>query len=79
MHKIMKEQQIPLFALETQDPIKDFDFLCILFDCKADISIPLTHCLVLYALEAGECLFCVQIMLVLFLISCTIFHSSIRQ
>ena len=24
----MKEQQIPLFALETQDPIKDFDFLC---------------------------------------------------
>ena len=28
LHKIMKEQQIPLFALETQDPIKDFDFLC---------------------------------------------------
>ena len=26
-----------------------------------DISIPLTHRLVLYALEAGECLFCVQI------------------
>ena len=25
-----------------------------------DISIPLTHRLVLYALEAGECLFCVQ-------------------
>ena len=24
------------------------------------ISIPLTHRLVLYALEAGECLFCVQ-------------------
>ena len=44
-----------------------------------DISIPLTHRLVLYALEAGECLFCVQIMQVLFLISCTIFHSSIRQ
>ena len=28
LHKIMKEQQIPLFALETQDPIKNFDFLC---------------------------------------------------
>lgn len=27
LHKIMKEQQIPLFALESQDPIKDFDFL----------------------------------------------------
>ena len=26
-----------------------------------DVSIPLTHRLVLYALEAGECLFCVQI------------------
>ena len=28
---------------------------------KADISIRITHRLVLYALEAGECLFCVQI------------------
>ena len=28
LHKIMKEQDIPLFALETQDPIRDFDFLC---------------------------------------------------
>ncbi len=27
LHKIMKEQNIPLFALETQDAIKDFDFL----------------------------------------------------
>ena len=26
-----------------------------------DISIPFTHRLVLYALEAGECLFCVQV------------------
>ena len=26
-----------------------------------DISIPLTHRLVLYAFEAGECLFCVHI------------------
>ena len=27
LHQIMKEQKIPLFALESQDPIKDFDFL----------------------------------------------------
>ena len=27
LHKIMKEQEIPLFALETQDPIKAFDFI----------------------------------------------------
>ncbi len=27
LSKIMKERKIPLFALETQDPIKDFDFL----------------------------------------------------
>ena len=27
LHKIMKEQDIPLFALESQDPVKDFDFL----------------------------------------------------
>ncbi|MCD8232253.1 MAG: TIGR03960 family B12-binding radical SAM protein [Clostridiales bacterium] len=29
LHKIMKERQIPLFALETQDPIRDFDWLLI--------------------------------------------------
>lgn len=27
LHKIMKEQQIPLFGLESQEPIKNFDFL----------------------------------------------------
>ena len=27
LHKIMKEQNIPLFALESQDPVLDFDFL----------------------------------------------------
>ncbi|MDO4735027.1 MAG: B12-binding domain-containing radical SAM protein, partial [Lachnospiraceae bacterium] len=27
LEKIMKEEKIPLFALESQDPIKDFDFL----------------------------------------------------
>ena len=29
LHKIMKEQKIPLFALESQDPIREFDFLAI--------------------------------------------------
>ena len=27
LDQIMREQQIPLFALESQDPVKDFDFL----------------------------------------------------
>lgn len=27
LHKIMKDENIPLFALESQDPIKEFDFL----------------------------------------------------
>lgn len=27
LHRIMKEKQIPLFALESQDPIREFDFL----------------------------------------------------
>lgn len=27
LHKIMKEDHIPLFALESQEPVKDFDFL----------------------------------------------------
>ncbi|MDD6037527.1 MAG: TIGR03960 family B12-binding radical SAM protein [bacterium] len=27
LHKIMKEKKIPLFALESQEPIKEFDFL----------------------------------------------------
>lgn len=27
LHKILKEQKIPLFALESQDPVKEFDFL----------------------------------------------------
>ena len=27
LDKIMREEQIPLFALESQDPIKDFDFV----------------------------------------------------
>lgn len=27
LHKIMKERRIPLFALESQQPIKDFDFV----------------------------------------------------
>lgn len=27
LDKVMRERQIPLFALESQDPVKDFDFL----------------------------------------------------
>ena len=27
LHAIMKEEDIPLFALESQDPVRDFDFL----------------------------------------------------
>lgn len=27
LYKVMREENIPLFALESQDPIKDFDFL----------------------------------------------------
>ena len=27
MDKLMREKQIPLFALESQDPVKEFDFL----------------------------------------------------
>ena len=27
LHKVLKEKQIPLFALESQDPLKKFDFL----------------------------------------------------
>lgn len=27
LHKIMKDKNIPLFALESQEPIKDFDFI----------------------------------------------------
>ena len=27
MDKVMRDKKIPLFALESQDPVKDFDFL----------------------------------------------------
>ena len=29
LDKLMREQNIPLFALESQNPVRDFDFLCI--------------------------------------------------
>ena len=29
LHEIMKDQNIPLFGLESQEPVKDFDFLAI--------------------------------------------------
>ena len=27
LHRILKEQKIPLFALDSQQPVRDFDFL----------------------------------------------------
>ena len=39
LDKIMREEQIPLFALESQDPIKDFDFLGITFNMRCAIQI----------------------------------------
>ena len=38
-----------------------------------DISIPLTHRLVLYALEVGECLFCVQT------INCSLYFNHLMS
>ena len=29
LDRIMRQEKIPLFALESQDPVRDFDFLCI--------------------------------------------------
>ena len=34
LDKIMREENIPLFALESQDPIKEFDFLGITIQCE---------------------------------------------
>ena len=34
LDKIMREQHIPLFALESQEPAKDFDFLGITMGCE---------------------------------------------
>ena len=39
LHKIMKEQKIPLFALETQDPIADFDFVGITLQYEMCLSL----------------------------------------
>ncbi len=40
LHRIMKEKQIPLFALESQEPVRDFDFIGITLQyemCYANI------------------------------------------
>ena len=42
-----------------------------------DISIPFTHRLVLYALEAGECLFCVQTLHNLIVTTLIFYYTSI--
>ena len=38
LHQIMKEQNIPLFSLETQDPIREFDWL--LFTIQYEMCYP---------------------------------------
>ena len=37
MDKVMRDKKIPLFALESQDPVKDFDFLGITIPNKVKI------------------------------------------
>lgn len=39
LHKIMKEKNIPLFALESQEPIKDFDSLVLPSSMRCAIPI----------------------------------------
>ena len=43
LHKIMKEKNIPLFALESQEPIKDFDFLGITIQYEMCYKIGRAH------------------------------------
>ncbi len=58
LHKIMKEQQIPLFSLETQQPVKDADFLGITIQyemCYTNILQILDLSQIpLYALDRGN-------------------------
>lgn len=58
LHRILKEQNIPLFALESQQPVKDFDFLGITIQyemCYTNILqiLDLSH-IPLHAKERGE-------------------------
>ena len=58
LHKIMKEQKIPLFSLETQRPVKDADFLGITIQyemCYTNILQILDLSQIpLYALDRGN-------------------------
>ncbi len=58
MDKLMREKNIPLFALESQDPIKDFDFLGITLQyemCYTNILQVLELSQIpIYAKERGE-------------------------
>lgn len=58
LHKIMKEQHIPLFALESQQKVKDFDFLGITIQyemCYTNILQVLDLSLIpLHAKDRGE-------------------------
>lgn len=58
LHRILKEQDIPLFALESQQPVKDFDFLGITLQyemCYTNILqiLDLSH-IPLHAGDRGE-------------------------
>ncbi len=58
LHKIMKEQNIPLFSMETQDSIKEFDFLGITLQyemCYTNVLqiLDLSH-MALYAKDRDE-------------------------
>ena len=48
LDKVMREQHIPLFALESQDPIKTFDFLGI------TIQYEMCYTNILQVLELGQ-------------------------
>lgn len=58
LDKVMREKNIPLFALESQHPIKDFDFLCITLGyemCYTNVlqTLDLSH-MPLLAKDRGE-------------------------
>lgn len=58
LHRIMKEQQIPLFVLESQEPVRNMDFLGITLQyemCYTNIlQILDLSCIPLLAAERGE-------------------------
>ena len=64
-----RQEQIDLFHERSRFATCQWELLT-----PTDISIPLTHRLVLYTLEAGDCLFCVHIT---YYIRCSIAHTML--